>query len=51
MLIPIGTWRNVVRTTVSPARCSRMAASRWPSNTESMSVYGQNGEVLVVRMP
>jgi hypothetical protein len=28
-----------------------MAASRCPSNTESMSVYGQNGEVLEVRMP
>ena len=31
--------------------CSRIAASRCPSNTESISVNCQTGEVLSVRMP
>ena len=46
-----GTLRNVSRTSVSPAMCSRIAASRCPSNTESISVNCQNGDVLSVRMP
>ena len=29
----VGTLRKVSRMRVSPASCSRMAASRWPSNT------------------
>ena len=51
MSIAVGVFLKLVRMTVRPASCSRIAASRWPSNVESIRLYCQAGEVYSVRMP
>ncbi len=49
--MPTGVSLNVTLSSVSPASCSRIAASRWPSNVLSTSVNDQAGDGFSVTMP